>query len=295
MTHAHDSTLLARLGFADPDRRNPLHDAACQYLAQESKTRKLVEMLLKNRMSPIVRKFENEDGSASDYVGTWSFDHRRAELEKHIFKGSGQYRSTIGFLDVELTITARRRDVGRIRNSSKITRYSGWAPATLDDLTGDFSARKFMSPIPAINCGHLRVTSVEGRDIYVKWAMEPMNDKAPPRSPIDIDQLQCWHDLPTKELREWVPYDSSIETSRDIIHIEVKAHPATAGDVLRQIALYREYAELGTWLLATCYPITRRDADALKNASIAHVQLDPATVQAWAEERDAGAYEAPSI
>ena len=269
MTHAHDSTLLARLGFADPDRRNPLHDAACQYLAQESKARKLADMLLKDRMKPIVRKYENEDGSAADYVGTWSFDHRRAELEKHIFKGSGQYRSTIGFLDVELTIMARRRDVGRIRNSSKITRDRGWAPATLDDLSGDLTGRK--------------------------WALPMMKDQAPPRSPLSIEQLHCWHDSPTRELREWVPYDSSIETSRDIIHIEVKAHPATAGDVLRQIALYREYADFGTWLLATCYPISRRDADALRNANIAHVQLDPTTVQAWAEEQNAGSYEAPSL
>ena len=295
MTHAHDSTLLARLGFADPDRRNPLHDAACQYLAQESKARKLADMLLKDRMKPIVRKYENEDGSAADYVGTWSFDHRRAELEKHIFKGSGQYRSTIGFLDVELTIMARRRDVGRIRNSSKITRDRDWAPATLDDLSGDLTGRKFMSPIPAISCGHLYVTHVEGQEIHVKWALPMMKDQAPPRSPLSIEQLHCWHDSPTRELREWVPYDSSIETSRDIIHIEVKAHPATAGDVLRQIALYREYADFGTWLLATCYPISRRDADALRNANIAHVQLDPTTVQAWAEEQNAGSYEAPSL
>jgi len=31
--HAHDRTMLARFGFADPDKREPLHDLACQYLA----------------------------------------------------------------------------------------------------------------------------------------------------------------------------------------------------------------------------------------------------------------------
>jgi hypothetical protein len=32
MAHSFDTTLLARLGFADPDRKKPEHDLACQYL-----------------------------------------------------------------------------------------------------------------------------------------------------------------------------------------------------------------------------------------------------------------------
>ena len=33
MTHTHDKTLLASMSFADPDKRNSLHDLACQYMA----------------------------------------------------------------------------------------------------------------------------------------------------------------------------------------------------------------------------------------------------------------------
>ncbi len=33
MTHAHDRTLLARLGFDDPDKSEARHDSACFYLA----------------------------------------------------------------------------------------------------------------------------------------------------------------------------------------------------------------------------------------------------------------------
>lgn len=33
--YAHDRTMIARLGFADPDRQNTKHDLACRYLAEE--------------------------------------------------------------------------------------------------------------------------------------------------------------------------------------------------------------------------------------------------------------------
>lgn len=33
MAHAHDRTLLAKLGFADPDKKDARHDLACRYTA----------------------------------------------------------------------------------------------------------------------------------------------------------------------------------------------------------------------------------------------------------------------
>jgi hypothetical protein len=32
--HSFDRTLLAKLGFSDPDSRDRMHDLGCQYLAQ---------------------------------------------------------------------------------------------------------------------------------------------------------------------------------------------------------------------------------------------------------------------
>ncbi len=42
--HSHDRTLLARLGFSDPDKKEPLHDLACAYLAEDTQARKLLEL-----------------------------------------------------------------------------------------------------------------------------------------------------------------------------------------------------------------------------------------------------------
>ena len=43
--HSHERTMLAKLGFADPDRREQRHDVACQYLATPDAIRRLIPYL----------------------------------------------------------------------------------------------------------------------------------------------------------------------------------------------------------------------------------------------------------
>ena len=43
--HAYERTMLAKLGFADPDRCEQLHELACQYLATPAATRRLLQYL----------------------------------------------------------------------------------------------------------------------------------------------------------------------------------------------------------------------------------------------------------
>ena len=170
MSHAHDNTLLAKLGFADPDRKNPLHDMACQYLTQ-------LDVVNQFLVRPV-----NPD----------EFDY---QLETHIVKGQDRFATTIGFIDVRF----------------------------------------------GLNHNAIR------------------------------------------------------------INVEVKAHPATAGDVLRQIAFYRTYTAMndhlygGDWMLATCYPISNREATELRNAEIGHIQLSPDRIQVWAAKQDAVPYRALEV
>lgn len=81
--HSHDRTLLASLGFNDPDKRNRLHDLACQYFCQKEVAGRLAELV----------KFRNPTRRIELY---------HAETERLITKGEGQYRSHIGFIDCEL-------------------------------------------------------------------------------------------------------------------------------------------------------------------------------------------------
>jgi hypothetical protein len=81
--HSHDRTLLAKLGFADPDRQNPEHDLACLYLRQPDVMSRVVGHLL-----------DRGDGARRAYM------KGRATPEYHLQKGYGQYATTVGFLDV---------------------------------------------------------------------------------------------------------------------------------------------------------------------------------------------------
>lgn len=81
MTHSHDRTLLASLGFADPDKRDSnLHTLACEYLTEDAQSGRLVRLV--NRNEELI-----------------SVESR---VEVPLSKGEGQYRTTIGFLDAKI-------------------------------------------------------------------------------------------------------------------------------------------------------------------------------------------------
>lgn len=85
--HSHDKTMLAKLGFADPDKKDPHHDQACLYLTQPETCERVSSWLSKGI-----------DGT----VNMTMIGH----MEQHLQKGEGQYATTIGFLDVVFSISA---------------------------------------------------------------------------------------------------------------------------------------------------------------------------------------------
>ncbi len=81
--HSHERTMLAKLGFADADRKEPEHDLACKYLAYEVGERVLESVL--------ERDLKRENKVPHETIG---------RTEVHLVKGSGQYATTVGFADV---------------------------------------------------------------------------------------------------------------------------------------------------------------------------------------------------
>lgn len=67
--HSHDRTLLARLGFADPDKKDPRHDYACQYLALPENAERLVRMLAHDAARAKPAKLEHPIPSGYTTVG----------------------------------------------------------------------------------------------------------------------------------------------------------------------------------------------------------------------------------
>jgi hypothetical protein len=88
--HSHDRTLLSRLGFADPDKKNSQHDLACQYLADREKVQSIVLMIAEKMQAP-----EESANSFDALMGT-----TYSAFEVPIEKGENQYKTTIGFVDL---------------------------------------------------------------------------------------------------------------------------------------------------------------------------------------------------
>ncbi len=208
--HSSDRTLAAKLGFADPDKKDPDHDLACQYLASEEITRQLVEKFFRPRIAacgPVRKKVEDRYYGTTEVTGErrlicFEYD---AALEVPISKGEGKYKTTIGFLDVDINLCAETEEIGK-----QLIHKTQWR-------------------------------SENGKAVEHKW-----------------DETKDYKNEHIYELR---------------MIIEVKVNPVGIGDILRQIALYREYCQATRWLVATTYPMKTIDVSTLEKSNIGHIQL----------------------
>lgn len=96
--HSHERTMLAKFGFADPDRRQPLHDHACQYLTTPDAVARLIRHLsIEGGPEPNTEKVDDEE-ETSQVVR--QIVHQSVRRECAISKGSSQFQTTIGFIDL---------------------------------------------------------------------------------------------------------------------------------------------------------------------------------------------------
>lgn len=123
--HAHERTMLSRLGFADPDRRESLHDLACGYLALPETVSRLVGLLGLNQPPSAVR--DRVYGKQCVATMSKAVASHEVNLEWEIAKGYGEYRTTIGFADLMLRFYVEKRysnvRVNRGDQSSRCGRF----------------------------------------------------------------------------------------------------------------------------------------------------------------------------
>lgn len=138
--HSHDRTLLSKLGFSDPDKHNPLHDAACAYLAEPEQAARLAKMgsvpmpsaSIKNNgpyfsQCTIEKAEANPDSSSLWLPQEWHAVDIQVELEHPITKGLGQYSTTIGFVDLLIEFSSKVRVSGWLwENGTKIYGDNHW-------------------------------------------------------------------------------------------------------------------------------------------------------------------------
>jgi hypothetical protein len=109
--HSHDRTLAASLGFQDPDKGDPRHDLACQYLATPDVARKVVAAFVEPTLT---RHARASDGGGFRGRAWMEFGCLGPpQFERPVIKGEGQYRSVVGFVDLVVPIILLERIVGQ--------------------------------------------------------------------------------------------------------------------------------------------------------------------------------------
>lgn len=93
MAHSHQRTLLARMGFGDPDLKLPKHDVAVQYISEPQILSRLFEKLI----APSITSHRILD-ITGHVTGVKAVTDVKSEIM--LTKGAGAYASTVGFIDL---------------------------------------------------------------------------------------------------------------------------------------------------------------------------------------------------
>jgi len=303
--HSHDRTMLARLGFADPDKKNPIHDLACQYVALPENATALVAHTVLVRQVPVARTYTDHCKLKGTVTMTPEFS--RAELEVPISKGEGQYKTTIGFLDVALRFDYATVEEGNkewVATLNQMEHWGEWGPlefrwyqerqdlktsGTVQLLKQGQAARDRIAEI------EMNVMTIEHHYVHDPRSAAFSSHENPSRHAICYPYCRCCRDTcPCRKLLNEIatarstplihsgPHLTTKHAPGGSVYVEVKTTPVGAGELLRQINLYRGYVD-GHWVIATTFPISQLDAATLERAEIRHVMLGN-KFQAWLTE-----------
>jgi len=275
MTHSHNQTLLAKLGFQDKDRLHSDHDLACQYLTTDEGAAALWRLLCVDgvdlrRFLPETdatiyynrgrcRPYYDQNGKLVDVNGAYcaeqfednspvSAERAYSAAEVCISKGEGKYKTTVGFLDAFVVLTHTRARLtyettgertvfATLKRSSTSTSPSGW---------------EIDQPEHKENAGLYR-PAISDRRASLKFG---------------------------NYSREYFHVETSAETTKLNLCVEVKAAPVSANEVCKQLNLYREYdpsrereANQTVWVLAVLWPLAPFHKTWLKTQNIVAVDI----------------------
>jgi hypothetical protein len=304
MAHAHDRTLLSSLAFGDPDKKEPLHDLACQYIARPEVVRAMGRThkhsftvspcegweqhptLEKHwyRGQEVLPEIEIASRPGQTVQRDLPIEVSSAAFDSMLVKGEGRYATTIGFIDVVITQhvtffgceTKKQTGFCVFETRAEAEQYLKlWGKGMYAD--------DYLTKVDAVSEASLK------REVQHDWraqeriAQEGLTAPAPEgwRTPKFLS-------ISDRNTRERIPS----------LFVEVKIKEVSLGDVLRQVNLYRGYAGLQygatDWLVACAFEMSSSFVDGLRSQNIQAVHLGE-NFRKWAAQQRSVAPAAPVL
>lgn len=262
--HSSDRTLLASLGFADPDKKDRRHTLACQYLAQPEVMARVVQSVrgaslptftigeadavrISKAPSPPERTAPADTvTSRGNGGGLYGLKMHTGVIEQPITKGRGYL---IGFWDVVSRGRWQEPWAEVVDAYARAESAPRW-PTSVDWINEDTATKEEIARHEAaLRKYHEESDSYSARK--AAWLVAPRLFTA--RS-----FTAGWTEMPMT------------------VRAEVKARPVDVADIARQIALYladNRPGENDITLVATCYPMSALDKATLAQKGIHHIRL----------------------
>lgn len=142
--HSHERTLLAKFGFNDQDRKDTQHDLACRYLSEKDQALKIGKLLFSPPAAGNEVDFYSDTWRYKAYYKKLWLCLKKSRVEMPISKGTGQYQTTIGFMDVNLHMNCVAEVAGKRCERSYNIDYRKeevWQPYQEDRVVAEYFAR----------------------------------------------------------------------------------------------------------------------------------------------------------
>lgn len=279
--HSHNRTLIAKLGFADADKKLPKHDIACQYLGEPEQMMKLLQ---------VIRPDLDQEPPRSDWEAFIVKASSCAIDVATSFAGAiGSVRPQRlpdrGILEEQL----RQWDIAARHFSQQIgeiAREGGRYSVELGHRLTRVGPPKFEVVVQK-GTGE-GATSIGFMDLLFGFDWETDGLFSATETVAGPKTKMLKH-LTTAEAHQMELRGQSLKVGcpvvsfrrdygrdcQDRVVVEVKITPVPTGDLIRQMNFYRQHdtRNVKHWMVATEYPVSRPDVATLKQAGLTHIKL----------------------
>jgi hypothetical protein len=305
-----NNTLLAKLGFADKDRKSAQHDAAIHFVRQPAMLAQIDATFFPTNITDITEAYSTPEDSAHVTV---DLKETYYATEQPITKGEGPYKQTIGFIDGCLHVT----------KSVIVTR--GFQPIVFEVTVEELDKLKrgqlerypnaFCVPDAVVQEQPVRFrgqavveTSYNNHQYDAEIALGELYELV--FSPRNYEAFSYYRDCSRPVLHGatradsirhwtgwvpgWVPVLNHTVWSKTMRwNMETKFHETSAADILRQVKLYREYdRERASWFALTFFDLSALEQNELSNADIAWIRMGGPRFDEWWKDQQRPAKQA---